>query len=105
MRIFSFCAIVLIPPDFVGSLNAVSTTYGERNFSVRAAVRIIPAHEKTGAKRGRFRHGAAIYARVQTFLSRPIIGHTPRKLPLSSNLPVHRGRGAQRMSSPPHTHT
>ena len=28
----SFCAIVLIPPDFVGSLNAVSTTYGERIF-------------------------------------------------------------------------
>ena len=45
---------------------------------------------KKPAQWGRFRHGAAIYARVQTFLSRPMIGHTPRKLPLSSNLPVHR---------------
>ena len=45
---------------------------------------------KKPAQWGRFRHGMAIYAHVQTFLSRPMIGHTPRKLPLSSNLPVHR---------------
>ena len=41
--------------------------------------------KKPGVKASRFRHGAAIYARIQTFLSRPIIGHTPRKFrfPLS----------------------
>lgn len=45
---------------------------------------------KTGATLGRFYPFAAIYAVIES-LSRPIVGHTPRKLPRwASNLPHHR---------------
>ena len=53
--------------------------YGGK-FLIRRSVRIIPAHKKH-RRPGRCPSGAAIYADVQRSLSRPIIGHTPRKLP------------------------
>ena len=63
--------------------------YGGK-FLIRRSVRIIPAHKKH-RRSGRCPSGAAIYADEQKSLSRPIIGHTPRKLPpFRSNLPVHR---------------
>ena len=80
----------LFPPDFVGSFTSLDDLRRE-NFSIRLTVRIIPAHEKYR----RFTTAGILSWRsdlrnVQILLSRPIIGHTPRKLPLSSNLPVHR---------------
>ena len=53
--------------------------YGGK-FLIRRSVRIIPAHKKH-RRSGRCPSGAAIYADEQKSLSRPIIGHTPRKLP------------------------
>lgn len=53
--------------------------YGGK-FLIRRSVRIIPAHKKH-RRPGRCPSGAAIYADEQKSLSRPIIGHTPRKLP------------------------
>ena len=45
-------------------------------------MRIIPAHRKYRHEKGPVHvHGAAIYAAKKDLLSRPIIGHTPRKLP------------------------
>ncbi len=73
------------------SFHAVSTfPYGERDiFSIRLTVRIIPTHEKYRLSRvnllaklyGRYQHGAGDLRNIQIPLSRPIIGHTPRKLP------------------------
>ena len=56
------------------------TLYGEKVLSAYPCVsfRLI---ENTGAKWPVHVHGGAIYAAEQDFLSRPIIGHTPRKLP------------------------
>ena len=53
--------------------------YGGK-FLIRRSVRIIPTHKKH-RRSGRCPSGAAIYADEQKSLSRPIIGHTPRKLP------------------------
>ena len=47
-------------------------------------MRIIPAHRKYRRKRPVRAHGTAIYCREKDILSRPIIGHTPRKLPASA---------------------
>ena len=60
-----------------------------RDFSIHACVSLLGMN-KTGATHGRFYPPAAIYAAIES-LSRPIVGHTPRKLPrLASNLPHHR---------------
>ena len=52
-----------------------------RDVLYHLTVRIIPTHRKYRHKWPVRVHGTAIYAVVKDILSRPIIGHTPRKLP------------------------
>ena len=52
-----------------------------RDVLYHLTVRIIPTHRKYRRKWPVRVHGTAIYAVVKDILSRPIIGHTPRKLP------------------------
>ena len=90
MRIISFA--ILVSPYILYGFLALSKPYGE-SFFIRLSVRIIPAHRKTGAHTRPVPHMAQRSTqRTDTSLSRPIFGHTPRKLPRlkTSNLPVHR---------------
>ena len=56
------------------------TLYGEIVL-FHLTVRIIPTHRKYRHNWPVLVHGTAIYAVKKDILSRPIIGHTPRKLP------------------------
>lgn len=77
MRIISF-AIWFVPPFSYGFVLTCRTA-GIFSYAVPCvSFRLI---RNTGTKSGRCPSGAAIYANVQNFLSRPMIGHTPRKLP------------------------
>ena len=54
-------------------------------------MRIIPAHKKYRRKKAGIAPWHSDLRYEKSILSRPIIGHTPRKLPrFASNLPHHR---------------
>lgn len=108
MRIISFCAIWVfllqtyeVDDWWAGERPAVlsharrhASSYGERFSSTLSCVSF-RAMNKTGATAGRFHPPPAIYAAEES-LSRPIVGHTPRKLPrFPSNLPPHRSAPTQ----------
>ena len=93
MRIISF-AMWFVPPISYGLFSADQLPYGE-NFLYAVPCVSFRLIRNTGTESGRCTSGAAIYADVQNLLSRPMIGHTPRKLPaMGRNLPVHRSVNA-----------
>ena len=81
MRIISF-ASWFVPPFFrtVFVLRGPLSVRREEFLYAHPCVsfRLI---RNTGANSGRCHSGTAIYAGVEILLSRPILGHTPRKLP------------------------
>jgi hypothetical protein len=72
-------AIVLFPPKYRTQFFVVFAGYG-REFPVRFSVRITPAHENWPTFAGRFALRGDI-RRGKFLLSRPMTGHTLRKLP------------------------
>ena len=77
MRIIWF-AMVCFPPKFRTQLRSV---WVRSNFSVRAAVRIIPSHEKWPTEADPSFIAQRYTLALQKQFSRPMTGHTPRKLP------------------------
>jgi hypothetical protein len=88
MRIISWFAMVFSSLNFVLSLRGV---WVRSNFPAHAAVRIIPGQEKWPTQGRPFPCRSDIRKRKQKQFSRPMTGHTPRKLPFfRRNLPHHR---------------
>ena len=94
MRIISFCAMVVSSNVSYVVVFLVSTPYGERKFSIRLSVRIIPTHEKYRLKDMLLRpvtdHGVAIYATYRSSQPPDYRTYSPKVTSSRSNLPVHR---------------
>ena len=75
-----FCPFLVSPSFCTVFLHCRSRTV--RAFAVRLSVRIIPAHGKTGSNKRPVHTWRSDLRNVQILsLSRPMFGHTPRKLP------------------------
>src|SRR5699024_6220072 len=74
------CHVLFSSLKYVLSLRSV---WVRSNYFVRAAVRIIPGHEKWPTEADPFSMRPAIYASALKQFSRPMTGHTPQKLPPS----------------------
>jgi hypothetical protein len=78
MRIIWF-AMVCFPPKI--SYSVCFGVWVRSNFTVHAAVRITPGHEKWPTQGRPSPSRSDIRKRKQTQFSRPMTGHTPQKLP------------------------
>ena len=92
--------MVCFPPKI--SYSVCLIVWVRSNFTVHAAVRIIPAHEKWPTQGRPFSIWRSdIRKRKQTQFSRPMTGHTPQKLPrYASNLLHHRSAHCQAALGP-----
>ena len=89
MRIISWFAMVCFPP--IISYSVCVGVWVRSNCFVHAAVRIIPGHEKWPTQGRPSPCRSDIRSAKQKQFSRPMTGHTPRKLPpFGRNLPHHR---------------
>ena len=81
MRIISF-AIWFVPP-FFRTVFVLRVPLSVRREEILYAYPCVSFRliRNTGTNSGRCHSGTAIYAGVEVLLSRPILGHTPRKLP------------------------
>ena len=79
MRIISFAIACFLHNIVQSSLRCSLLCTARCSFHL--TVRIIPTHRKYRHKWPVLVRGTAIYAVAKDILSRPIIGHTPRKLP------------------------